>query len=209
LDKGSVKGQSHRPHTKGITENEFSLHQAKKKLRALQVQHAAGDNLPVSPEVHLEAQEQSNKFAGKSLSNILMVELYAGSARLSKACQQIGVRSVAVDKTTQRSQGSKIFVCDVTNEGDLNMLKSFLSAEQDNLAWLHIAPACGTASRAREKPNRTLEKAGYKVPKPCRSEQFPLGIPGLEGLDKARTEAANLICKITADLVREVSAWGN
>jgi hypothetical protein len=182
LDKGSVKGQSHRPHTKGITENEFSLHQAKKKLRALQVQHAAGDNLPVSPEVHLEAQEQSNKFAGKSLSNILMVELYAGSARLSKACQQIGVRSVAVDKTTQRSQGSKIFVCDVTNEGDLNMLKSFLSAEQDNLAWLHRAPACGTASRAREKPNKTLEKAGYKVPKPCRSEQFPLGIPGLEDL---------------------------
>ena len=136
LDNGSVEGQSHRPHTEGIMANDFNLHQAKKKLKALQAQHAADDNLPVSPQVHLEAQEQSNKFAGKSLSNILMVELYAGSARLSKACQQIG------------------------------------------------------------------------VPKPCRSEQFPLGIPGLEGLDKAGTEAANLLYKVTAVLVREVSAWG-
>jgi len=45
-------------------------------------------------------------------------------------------------------------VCDVTNPEDLNMLEQFLQAEVQNLGWVHFAPACGTASKAREKPNR-------------------------------------------------------
>eukprot|EP00435_Cladocopium_sp_Y103_P002681 s223_g1.t1 len=137
-----------------------------------------------------------------------MVELFAGSARLTKACQQIGVRSVAVDKDPKRSHGTKFFSCDVTKPEELEMFRVFLRAEKDSLAWVHFAPACGTASRAREKPNRTLEKAGYSVPKPCRSDLYPLGLPHLSGLDKVRTEAANEVYKITAALVLELQAWG-
>ena len=33
------------------------------------------------------------------------------------------------------------------------MLRSFLGAEQDNLAWVHFTPACGTASRAHVRTN--------------------------------------------------------
>ena len=54
------------------------------------------------------------------------------------------------------------------------------------------------------KPNRTLEEAGFRVPKPCRSDQFPSGLPELKGLDKIRTEAANEVYGITAKLVREL-----
>ena len=107
-----------------------------------------------------------------------MVEIYAGSARLARACRHIGCRSVAVDKTADRSHGTKIFVCDVTKPEELDMLEKFLQAEQQNLGWVHFAPACGTASKAREKPNRVLEKAGFKVPKPLRSSEHPLGLPG-------------------------------
>eukprot|EP00435_Cladocopium_sp_Y103_P002245 s2809_g1.t1 len=137
-----------------------------------------------------------------------MVELYAGSARLTKACQQVGVRSVAVDKDPKRSHGTKIFSCDITKTAELEMFKAFLEAEKDSLAWVHFAPACGTASRAREKPNRTLERAGHSVPKPCRSDLYPLGLPHLSGLDKVRAEAANEVYRITAELVRELQAWG-
>jgi hypothetical protein len=109
---------------------------------------------------------QADRLEGKSLSDVLMVEIFAGSARLARACRHVGCRSVAVDKTTDRSHGTKIFVCDVTKPEELDMLKQFLEAEKDNLGWVHFAPACGTASKAREKPNKALEKAGFRVPKP-------------------------------------------
>jgi len=196
----TLHGQS-----ENLAAQEFDLHEARKKLKALQNKELEKDLRP--PKVATECPK-TEKYAGKSLASILMVELYAGSARLSKACQQVGVRNIAVDKTTQRAQGTRIFVCDVTDAAELSNLQAFLEAEQDSLAWVHFAPACGTASRAREKPNKNLEKAGFKVPKPCRSDEFPLGLPSLTGLDKTRTEAANQVYKVTAQLLRKLHAMG-
>ena len=120
---------------------------------------------------------------------------------MARACRHIGCRSVAVDKTADRSHGAKIFVCDVTKPEELEMLEQFLQAEQQNLAWVHFAPACGTASKAREKPNRVLERGGFKVPKPLRSPAHPLGLPGLTGVVLIRTQADNYIYEVTAKLV--------
>ena len=93
----------------------FHLGEAKRKLVALQnkvvSQHDGTTNL------------HDDRLEGKSLSNVLMVEIYAGSARLARACRHVGCRSVAVDKTTDRSHGTKIFVCDVTKPEELEMLK--------------------------------------------------------------------------------------
>ena len=147
----------------------------------------------------------SHGLAGKSLSDVLVVEIFAGSARLAKACRHVECRTVAVDKTADRSQGSKIFICDVTKPEDVCMLKQFLAAEKDNIGWVHFAPACGTASKAREKPNKVLERAGYKVPKPLRSAEHPLGLPGLH---LVRTQSANEVYAITAELVRLLVGWG-
>eukprot|EP00435_Cladocopium_sp_Y103_P000779 s5414_g1.t1 len=107
-----------------------------------------------------------------------------------------------------QGKGNKIFVCDVTKPEELDMLKQFLHAERYNLGWVHFAPACGTASKAREKPNRVLERAGFKVPKPLRSEEFPLGLPSLSGVDLIRTQAANHVYEVTAELVRMLVGWG-
>ena len=189
-------------NTQGMVSNEFDLQSVRKRLKVLQSHHAAQHNPTDLPSGSAEGDQQPSRFAGRALESVLMVELFAGSGRLTKACQQAGFRGVAVDKTEQRAQGCKIFTCDVANEHDLEMLQSFLQAENHNLAWVHIAPACGTASRAREKPNRTLERAGFKVPKPCRSDEFPLGLPTLSGLDKVRTDAANQAYEVTANLVR-------
>jgi hypothetical protein len=98
----TLHGQS-----ENLAAQEFDLHEARKKLKALQNKELEKDLLP--PKVATECPK-TEKYAGKSLASILMVELYAGSARLSKACQQVGVRNIAVDKTTQRAQGTRIFV---------------------------------------------------------------------------------------------------
>ena len=78
----------------------FNLSEAKRKLVALQnkvvSQHDSTTNL------------HDDRLEGKSLSDVLMVEIYAGSARLARACRHVGCRSVAVDKTTDRSHGTKI-----------------------------------------------------------------------------------------------------
>ena len=181
-------------------EASFNLDNAKRKLQSLQSKSVSQqDGSTVSP---------TDRLSGKSLNEVLMVEIYAGSARLARACRHIGCRSVAVDKTSDRSHGTKNFVCDVTKPEELDMLEKFLQAEQQNLGWVHFAPACGTASKAREKPNRVLEKAGFKVPKPLRSSEHPLGLPGLSGVDLVRTEAANHVYEVTAKLVRMLVAWG-
>ena len=53
---------------------------------------------------------------------------------------------------------------------------------------VHIAPPCGTASRAREIP------LGHgRGPRPLRSELWPLGLPGLTEADQARVDSANAI----------------
>ncbi len=53
----------------------------------------------------------------------------------------------------------------------------------------HAAPPCGTASRARDVPMSSTEYG----PPPLRSEQWPLGLPGLKGVLLAKVESANSI----------------
>ena len=141
----------------------------------------------------------ASRFAGKALDDLLVVEIFAGSAKLTRACKGAGLRAVAVDKTNERTQGPHIFTCDVTDANDFNSLRSFLMAEKQKLAWVHFAP--------RERPQTKLEQAGYRVPKPLRSKEFPLGLPGLSGVDKLRTETANLVYDACAQLVQELVTW--
>ena len=79
-------------------------------------------------------------------------------------------------------------------------LTEFLDQEKD-IAYIHLAPACGTASRAREKPLPNMTKQGAQVAKPLRSTQYPEGLPGLSHLDKLRTETANQVYANSAAIV--------
>ena len=74
--------------------------------------------------------------------------------------------------------------------------------------WVHFAPSCGTASRARERPLKSWERKGYRVPKPLRSDHFSLGVAGLKGIDKHCTETANITYSQTAILAAMLHEWG-
>ena len=143
-----------------------------------------------------------SKFNGRDLASVLFVEVFAGSARLSRAVRDLNMRVLAVDHSAERAHGIHIANFDLAVDAQVNGLIEFLQQEEDNLAWIHFAPACGTASRARERPLPGLEAKGFRVAKPLRSLAHPEGLPGLQGTDKLRVEAANKVYSNTATIVR-------
>lgn len=141
-------------------------------------------------------------FSGIEFSRIYFIEIFAGTARLSKSIRDIGFQCMPIDHSNQRA--SQIHICDyeLTDPNQLELLIDFIKANHEYNGWIHFAPSCGTASRARERPLPNLEKQGFKVAKPLRSDAYPLGLPNLSGWDKQKVELANLAYEATSILVR-------
>ena len=78
----------------------------------------------------------------------------------------------------KRGARSTIFVFDILNPKDRALLYHWL--ESLLLVWVHMAPVCGTCSRARQ-----INNGG---PRALRSDELPMGIAGL----KHRVELANM-----------------
>lgn len=111
------------------------------------------------------------------------------------------MRVLPIDKTSERS--SQIFIAqyDVTDPDQFAALMQVLESEKGRIAAVHLAPACGTASKAREKKLLKWVRKGFKVPKPLRSAAKPMGVDHLTGLDKVRTELANQVYEATAHII--------
>eukprot|EP00435_Cladocopium_sp_Y103_P063984 s44_g25.t1 len=107
-----------------------------------------------------------------------------------------------VDKTSARA--SQVFIAryDITNPDEFAALLDLLRTEHHRIVAVHLAPACGTASKAREKKLKSFAKRGFKIPKPLRSKTKPMGLDGLEGVDKLRTELANQVYTATAEIAQ-------
>ena len=142
------------------------------------------------------------RFTNMNLTDLLFVEIFAGTARLSKAVKELGVEVLPVDKTSSRASQIYIAQYDLTDPAQMEDFMEVLAVEKRRILAVHLAPACGTASKAREKKLASWAKKGFKIPKPLRSAQKPMGVDGLEGLDKIRTESANLVYAATARIIR-------
>ena len=146
-------------------------------------------------------QGPSNRFSGVTLDELLVIEVCAGSARLTKTCRKSGLRGLAVDKSTDRSCGIDIMTLDLTNPAQLQLLLDIIDAEKDKLLLVFIAPPCGTASRARGRPIKASLLKGRKAPQPLRSDAKPDGKDNLTGTDKLKTELANQLYEAVAKIV--------
>ena len=135
----------------------------------------------------------NRSFVGLSLEDLYIIEICAGSARLSKVAYENGFRTMAVDQTNTRSCGFPICVFDLSNTQDLDSLLRFVEEASECILAIWIAPSCGTCSRAREKRLPQLESVGMKVPYPLRSTAQPDQLDGLSGLDKVKVENANML----------------
>ena len=137
------------------------------------------------------------KFQGRAIKDIMVLELFAGTARLTKCFGRKGFKAMAFDKTSKRSEGQSVIEYDLSNTDDVDSLISFISANADRIALVHLAPPCGTASRARGKRLRFLKNHGIKEPRPLRDDVHPDGFVYLQGNDKLRTELANMLYENT------------
>ena len=156
----------------------------------------------------MAGEKKLNEMAAEGLqsrngnSRCIILEIFAGSARLSKACRKLGFEAVAVDQTKDRSEQFPIFQIDVTDSQSLHELESFIDVEKDAILHAHFAPSCGTASRARGRPiPGEHPKAG---PQPLRSEVFPDGLPNLSCRDPEKVSKANSSYRATVFLVRKL-----
>ena len=129
----------------------------------------------------------------KPCDQMLVVELFAGTATPSSSLRKAGFQVLAVDKSSGRNPSVKLVELDVTTvNGQTVLLQTLLSA---NIAYFHGAPPCGTASKARDKPLPSYME--HIKAEPLRSELHPLGLPSLQGLDWTRTQAANHLYAFT------------
>ena len=74
---------------------------------------------------------------------------------------------------------------------------NYIKSERENILLVHLAPPCGTCSAATSKRHKSLEAAGYNLPKPLRSKEYPMGLPSLRGLDAAKVTSANALYEVT------------
>ena len=124
--------------------------------------------------------------------NLICIEIFSGSGKLTASIRKLGMRAVAVDRSSSRTSGP-VTILDLTKEDDIVFLEDFIESEKTNIMLVHLAPPCGTSSAARNKRHPDLELAGYTLPKPLRSEQYPIGLPTLRGLDAAKVQSANTL----------------
>ena len=132
--------------------------------------------------------------------NLLCIEIFSGSGKLTATIRKLGLRAVAVDRSSSRTTGPVMHL-DLTKHDDLVFLKNFIRSERDNLIYVHLAPPCGTCSAARNKRHRNLEQAGFNLPQPLRSKLYPMGLPHIRGLDAAKVASANLLYQATFEIV--------
>ncbi len=111
-----------------------------------------------------------------------MIEIFSGTATLCSVAKQFGMtNSLALDKIRKRGSKTTIFVFDITKPESRELLMHWL--ESNLVCWVHMAPVCGTCSRARE-----IDNGG---PPPLRSDDFPMGLPGLNPDERCRVQKAN------------------
>ncbi|CAE7194532.1 SLC24A2 [Symbiodinium sp. CCMP2592] len=113
----------------------------------------------------------------------LFLEICSGSAMLSYVAKEAGYTAVPIDWHHNKQ---RTCVHTLQLELRLDSTWSFLRriCSEYNVAWVHMAPPCGTASRAREcGPG----------PKPLRSLRHVRGLPGLPPVEQARVDSANTI----------------
>ena len=139
-----------------------------------------------------QTQPASHQLPGDSMCNKgtgLVLEIFAGSCRLSKACRGIGLQALSVDKDLSRAENATVAKYDLCDRNHFSILEGLVKAERHRLLHAHFAPSCGTASKARERLVPGLPKE--RQPWPLRSEEKPDGLDNLTSSEAARVISAN------------------
>ena len=134
----------------------------------------------------------------------MVLEVFAGSCRFSKACKELGLRVLAIDKDPKRAENFPVAAFDLTKPHDCQTVCKFAETERDNICWAHFAPSCGTASKARERRVQGVANP----PRPLRSESYPDGLQGLSEREEERVKEANKSYEAMVELLLILIGFG-
>ena len=136
------------------------------------------------------------------------VEIFAGTARITKSMKEAGFDALGIDWAGGKAKPeAEVLLLDLCTEPGRKAMWSQL--QRPGLFHVFLAPPCGTASRARERPiPAALRRKGAPEPRPLRSAEHPAGLPGLAGQDLARVQSANLLYELTARVVEHAASRG-
>ena len=111
----------------------------------------------------------------------LVIEFCAGTAMFSRCFHEVGFDILAVDHSHNRFHPlAHICNLDLTEDASWEFLAYVV--RHYPVCFVHVAPPCGTCSRAREI---NLVPSTFQ-PRPLRSEEQPHGLPGLTDDDQKR-----------------------
>lgn len=155
---------------------------------------AAASNLPAGGRKRKHVQ--SNVAEPHPSARPVAVEIFCGSARLSQALRFRDFVTIPFDKFSHKDAGLVVRLDLTTDEDEQSfwqLLQTFL------VEYIHLAPPCGTSSRAREKP-LSREHHG---PRPLRTDGYPDGLSHLSALEHLRVQQANVLYKFSV----KVALW--
>ena len=129
----------------------------------------------------------------------LCVEIFAGKASFSRALVQAGFEVVSVDHEVEAPL-RPIVSLDLTTKSGQEIL--WLVLKSPRLVAIHLGLPCGTASKARDRPiSRELQQLGVPSPAPLCSAEYPLGIPGVSGVNATKLAKANELYKLALEII--------
>ena len=133
---------------------------------------------------------------GQPVGHFFAIEIYAGTARLTASLRALGLTdSFGVDSVLPQRLNGPIIKLDLLNPSHLEHVKSLIC--NPACVYVHFAPPCGTASRAR-----LIQNQQHTLPPPLRDDQRPNGLPWLTLEQQIRVDKANQLYQITCDLIQ-------
>ena len=119
------------------------------------------------------------------------IEIFSGSGRLTATLRMCGLKeSYGIDHLVSKHVRSPTLKLDLNTEDGRAVLFQLL--EDPDLCYVHLAPPCGTASRARDLRRRE----GYDPPQ-LRTEWKPDGLDNLPPVLAKRVQLANSLYHLT------------
>ena len=143
-----------------------------------------------------------NRFLGRPLESIFVLELCAGTATLTSVVLQAGMQGIGIDSHRNRHvKRGPVAVFDLTNSEHVQIIRNMITDGEVDV--VHASPPCGTASRARDIPLSVSKggRAGQHGPPPLRSESYPEGLPGLADHNLMIVQLANLVYSSISEII--------
>ena len=144
----------------------------------------------------------SAKCTGRHCTDLFAVEIFSGTSRLTAALRQLGLRdSFGIDHLISKRLVAPVVQLDLTDPANFSFLKDII--QEPGCIYVHFAPPCGTASRAR-----FIKRKGRYNPPVLRTDANPDGLPHLAPLHAAKVASANLLYQRTQELCRWCLQFG-